>query len=153
MNNHSDSVDRALMSLANRHWPETTPDHQLEQRLMNSCQNRPPASLFARHRTLICALAVLALAGVATGAVGLAKGWFATVSVNGKIVHSGELVPDENGRATITVPPGTLREGENQVSVSMDAADEGPKTVTVTVNQDDVTVQTDSQPQSTKNDK
>jgi hypothetical protein len=136
-----DPVDRALQSLAGRQWPGTNYNHELEQNLMDSFEHRPQASLFARHRVLVSVLAVLAVAGAAAGAVGLAKGWFATVEVNGQVVHSGEIVPDENGQATIVVPAGTLRDGENEVTVSLEAGDNGPKTVTVTAEGNQVTIQ------------
>ena len=94
MGDRIDPVDRALQSLGGRDWPGTNHNHELELKLMETFDKRPRTSLLARHRVLVSVLAVLAVAGAAAGAVGLAKGWFVTVAVNGNVIHSGEIVPD-----------------------------------------------------------
>ena len=153
MSDHIDPVDRALQSLGGRHWTDAAGNSELEQRLMQSYGTQSTTSFFARHRVLIPAVAVLAMAAAgfaAVGGVGLIKSWFATVTVNGKVVHTGEIVPDENGQATITLPEGSLpKDGEKQVSVTLDGnavAGSGAMTVTVTGSESGVVVQTQSQP-------
>lgn len=159
MSDRIDPVDRALQSLGGRHWPNAAGNSELEQRLMQSYGTQSTASFFARHRVLIPTVAILAMAAAgfaAVGGVGLIKSWFATVTVNGKVVHTGEIVPDENGRATITLPEGSLPPGEEkQVSVTLQrdaAAEPGMVTVTVTGSEDGLVVQTESQPDPSKED-
>jgi hypothetical protein len=153
MSDHIDPVDRALQSLGGRQWPNAAGNSELEQRLMQSYGTQSTTSFFARHRVLIPTVAILAMAVAgfaAVGGVGMIKSWFATVTVNGKVVHTGEIVPDENGQATITLPESSLPPGEQkQVSVTLDGnATEGSGTTTVTVtgSESGVVVQTQSQP-------
>jgi len=119
---------------------------------MQSFATRTSATFFARHRVLVPALVVLAVATVgfaAAGGVGLVKSWFITIAVNGNVVHTGEIVTDENGQATITLPDGALKDGENEVSIALEGSpDQGSewKTVTVTDSGGEVIVQVGSQP-------
>lgn len=153
MSDHSDPVDRALQSLGGRQWTGNAVNPELEQRLMQSFGTRPATSLLARHRVLIPVVAILAVATAGFAAVGgmeLIKSWFMTVAVNGNVVHTGEIVTDENGQATITLPDGALRkDGENQVSVTLEGnADDEPglKTITMTSEGSELIVQVGSQP-------
>ena len=104
-----------------------------------------------RFRTFgVLAILVLGVGTfAATGGIDLIRSWFATVTVNGQVVHTGEVVPDENGQATITLPEGSLQPGENQVGVTLKGdPGAGPQTVTVTATggENGVTIQTQQQP-------
>ncbi len=146
-----DPVDRALQSLGGRQWSPDAGRTALEHRLMESFATQQQQSFFARHRVLIPTVAILAMAVAsfaAMGGIGLIQSWFATVTVNGKVVHTGEIVPDENGQATITLPEGSLPTGEKQVSVTLDgnnAGGSGAVTVTVTGEAGGINVQTQNQ--------
>ncbi len=137
MSDHMDPVDRVLQSLGGRHWPRATGHAELEKRLMKTFAARSTASFYARHRILISAAGIVALATAgfaAAGGVGLIKSWFMTVTVNGKVVQAGEVVPGEDGQTVIRLPDGALPEGENRVTVTLEGnADEGSGPVTVTV--------------------
>ena len=120
---------------------------------MRSIETRTSTTFFARHRILVPAVAILAVATAgfaAVGGVGLIRSWFMTVEVNGKVVHTGEIQTDENGRATITLPEGSLpKDGEKQISVTLEGSPgegSGATTVTVTEAGGEVKMQTASQP-------
>ena len=101
----ADPVDRALQSLGGRHWPGETHNPQLENQLMRAFETHKPASLISRHRVLIPVLAVLVFGSVAFAAAGgieYVRSLFITVSVNGEVVDTSEVVLDENGRGTFT---------------------------------------------------
>ena len=149
MADQSDPVERALQSLGGRSWPQAAHDPELERKLMESFVARNSTTFLARHRVLMSVAAVLVLATAAfaaTGGVRMVMSWFATVSVDGQVVHTAEIVPNENGQATITLPAGSLpKNGEHEVSVTLEGnAPEGGGTTTVTVTggSDEVTVQT-----------
>lgn len=153
MSDRIDPVDRALQSLGGRHWPNAAGNSGLEQRLMQSYGTQSKASFFARHRVLIPTVAILAMAVAgfaAVGGVSLVRSWFVTVSVNGQVVHTGEIVPDENGQATITLPPGSLPEDmTKEVNVSLEGVatgGSGTATITVIGGGDGLIMQTESQP-------
>jgi hypothetical protein len=147
MSQPSDPVDRALQSLGGLQWSQDAGNVELERMLMQSFGTHARPSFYARHRTLVPAVAVLAMAVAgfaAVGGVSLVRSWFATVSVNGNVVHTGDVVPDENGQATITLPEGSLPPGENQISVTLEgdaAANGGTTTVTVNGQDGQVTIQ------------
>ncbi len=153
MSDSSDPVDRALHALAARPWSAGGDPAELERTLMQSFETHTHSTLFARHRVLIPTLAVLALAVggfAAAGGVNLVRSWFATVTVNGKVVHTGEIVPDENGQATITLPADSLpKDGEKEVSVTLDGdGSAGTTSVTVTSDPNGTIVNMQSQPGS-----
>ncbi len=152
MSDRPDPVERALQSLGGRQWPHDAGHAELEQNLMQSFETQTHRSFFARHRVVIpiVAILVMAIGGFAmAGGVRLIQSWLATVAVNGQVVHTGEVVPDENGQATITLPEGSLRDGENQVSVTLDGqTPAGSETVTVTVTGEKNGVVISTQPQS-----
>jgi hypothetical protein len=156
MPDHCDPVDRALQSLGRRLWPGAAHDPELEQKLMESFAIRKSTTFLGRHRVLVSAGTVLALATAGLAAAGglrLIRSWFATVSVDGQVVHTGEVVPDENGQAMITLPEGALpKGGEHRLNVTLEgnAAEPGKATtVTVTGGTDGLTVQTSNPPEST----
>jgi hypothetical protein len=155
MKTHIDPVERALQSLGGRQWPGANHNPELEQRLMQSFENHPPASLFARHKILVPALIVLFLAGAsfaAAGGIDLIRSWFLTIEVNGTVVHSGEIQLDENGEATLTLPQGSLQaDGNGEVTVGLevqgDASDGAAmKTISITDGEKEVIVRVGSQP-------
>jgi hypothetical protein len=126
---------------------------------MQNFENPPPASLLARHKILVSALAVLLLAGAsfaAAGGVGLIRSWFLTVQVNGNVVHSGEIQLDGQGQATLTLPKGSLQaDQDGQVTVGLEMsgdASDGPeaKTISITDGEQEVTVRVGSQPGTDK---
>lgn len=107
MPNELDSVDRALHSLAGRQWPGSAHNHQLETRIMQEFDTHKPATLFSRHRILIPALAILILGSLgfaAAGGIQLVRSLFVTTSINGEVVDVSEVILDEGGRGTFTIP-------------------------------------------------
>jgi hypothetical protein len=90
------------------------------------------------RRLLLPAAAVLLLGGtvfVAAGGLTLLRSWFLTVAVNGNVVHTGEVVLDENGEATIALPEGALKPGvENEIAVSLEGQPgDTPREQTITI--------------------
>jgi hypothetical protein len=74
---------------------------------MRNFTTQHSTSFFARHRVLVPVLILLLVTSVgfaASGAFELIRSWFLTITVNGEVVHEGEVVTDENGNATLTVP-------------------------------------------------
>ena len=83
---------------------------------MRASESNRSAPFVSRHRVLVPALAVLLLGSVvfaAAGGVDLVKGWIMTltIEVDGEVVAVEDLVLDEEGRATFTLPD-DLEEGE-----------------------------------------
>jgi hypothetical protein len=133
-----DPVDRALQSLQGRQWSGDSFNIELEKRLMQAFDAHRPAARMARYRVLVPVLAILVIAGVAfaaAGGVALVKSWFVTTKINGEVVDTREVVPNEDGSAKFSVPVGPPQ-GDTQVvemSIEGDGSDAGGmKTVTIT---------------------
>ena len=107
MLHNPDSVDRALESLGRRAWPGATVDPELESKLMREFQPHARAPFLARHRVLVPLVAILLLGSAAFAAAGgirLIRSLFVTTRVNGQVVDTSEVILDENGRGSFTVP-------------------------------------------------
>lgn len=166
MDNDIDSVDRALASLGGRNWPVNNRNAQLENTLMKEFDANRPATFLARHRILIPVVAVLALASAgfaAAGGIEYVRSLFLTVEINGNVVHSGEVVLDENGEGKITLPEGSLpTDGDGQMTVTVigQQAQEVPaegaemvKTISITGGEGrEMTVRMGSQPAEPSNE-
>ena len=122
MPNKLDPVDCALQSLAGQQWPGGNHNHELENKLMRAFEANKSVSRIGQHRVLIPVLVVLVLGSVAfaaAGGVGLIKSWFVTTEINGEVVDVREIVPNEDGSASFTIPV-TAAEGENTISLSLE---------------------------------
>jgi hypothetical protein len=77
------------------------------------------------RRGLVVALLAVALLGsvgfAAAGGVQMVKGWFmsVTVEVDGQVVATEDVVLDENGTATIPLPPDAV-EGAEELTLSVE---------------------------------
>lgn len=159
MENNIDPVDRAMASLGSREWPAGAGNAQLENMLMREFHANTSASFVARHRVLVPVVAILVLgcAGfAAAGGVEFVRSLFLTVEINGNVVHSGDVVLDENGEGKLTLPEGSLpTDGDGEMTVTimgMEAQDvpaegaEMVKTISITGEGREMTVRVGSQP-------
>jgi hypothetical protein len=146
-----DPLDSALESLRGRRWPGDQHNTQLKDKLMQQFHTRPSSSRFGRHGALLTALALVVLAGVgfaAAGGVEIVRGWFMTVTVevDGEVVTVEDVVLDEQGKATIALPPDALENGEELAfSISQGcaegAAEGGTATIDIAVKDDVAEIQ------------
>lgn len=103
MNDSRDPVDSAFDALRSQRWAAGNHNLELEDQLMQEFNNRRTTPRFARSRTLLIALGVVTLGGVAfaaSGGVAQLKNWFVTVEINGEV---SQVQLDENGENTFTV--------------------------------------------------
>lgn len=145
MQNENDPVDSALRSLGGQKWPGASHNPELEEKLMRAFENRGSTSKIRRHPLLAACLAVLVLGSVgfaAAGGIEMVRSWFVTIEVNGEVIDSLEVVPDENGNAEFDIPPIETEDGEMTVAtISIDAGESGDdeggeKTISVTLDED-----------------
>ena len=114
---------------------------------MQSFETNRSVPAFYRHRLMIPALAVVLLAGVAfvaAGGVEWVQSWFVTTTVNGEVVDTQEVIPNEDGSATFNIPVGPPTDGENvvELAISGDGAPAGgQKTVNVTLSGDEAQIE------------
>lgn len=139
MLNDIDPVDRALASLAGRTWPQGHENAQLENRLMQSFNVNRTASFVARHRVVVPVIVLLMVVSVgfaAAGGIQLVRGWFVTTSINGHVVDRQEVILNEDGSASFTIPAPEI-EGDTAVidmSIEAGAGDaEGYKAVNISL--------------------
>ena len=124
---------------------------------MESFNTGNSRTFLTRHRVAISVVAFFVLATAtfaAAGGVEMVRSWFATISVNGKVVHTGPITPDENGEVELVLPPDAVPEdGVMNVEVSLEgdgAAGDGTETVTITsirTDSDEVTAETSNTPE------
>lgn len=103
MTRREDPVDSALEMLRADDWSAETLSPDLENRVMQQFNNRPPASRFGHSRSLLLALAFVAIGGVtfaAAGGVAAVQKWLVRVEINGEVT---EVALDENGEQTFTI--------------------------------------------------
>jgi hypothetical protein len=135
--NANDPVDRALASLAGRSWPGDQHNPQLEQQLMQNFATHSSASFLSRHRVLVPALIVLLVGGAAfaaTGGYALVKSWFVTISVDGQVIHEGNVQTDERGNASFVVSlPGQPADGKMTLTMTGEGNPDHPETTVVTM--------------------
>jgi len=96
MHSELDPVDGALQSLRSARFGHGVHEKQLEETLMREFGSNSKSSRFAKYRTLVVSLIVVALGGVgfaAGGGTGLVKKWFITVDLIGEdgAVFTGTL--------------------------------------------------------------
>jgi len=140
MSGDMDPVDGALQSLAGQSWPGNPNDLELERKIMQALETSPRVTR-SRARRLVLPAAIVLLGStvlVAAGGWSLIRSWFVTVAVNGNVVHSGEIVLDPNGHATIAVPAAALKPGsENEIAIQLQGEAGGPDEQTIVVTTDD----------------
>ena len=147
MRRELDPADRALQSLRGQQWSGDPFNIELEKRLMQAYEAHRPAARMGRYRVVVPVLAILVIAGVAfaaAGGVALVKSWFVTTKINGEVVDTRQVVPNEDGSATFSVPVGPAQEGTQVVEMSIegDGSDAGGmKTVTITSDGDSAKVE------------
>jgi hypothetical protein len=143
--NEHDRVDSALQSLGGQKWPGASHNPKLEDKLMRAFENRGSVSRIRRHPLLAACLVVLVLGSlgfVAAGGVEMVRSWFVTIEVNGEVIGSMEVVPDENGNAEFNIPPIDVEGDEAAVTtISIDSGEcgdgeGGMKMVSVTLDED-----------------
>ena len=104
MRGHDDPVDGALDLLRSAEWTaHESFDPELERKLMGGSDMNRFSSRFARPRTLVFTLVLVAVGGAAfaaSGGVEKLRNWFVTVEINGEQTRV-EL--DENGESTFDV--------------------------------------------------
>ena len=82
MNDHRDPVDSALDKLRSQRWTAGHHNHELEDKLMQEFNNRQSVPKFARRRTLLAALGLVTVGGVALAATDgfeTLKNWFVRI--------------------------------------------------------------------------
>ena len=159
MQENLDPVDSALRSLAGGCWPKNGPDLETEQKLMRDFEANRRARVAGHRRVWLPALVVLVLGGVvfaAAGGVDMVRGWFMTVTVevDGEVVAVEDVVLDEQGQATITLPADAMENGE-ELTFSIDAGEvpgdveSGTATIEISVedNAAQIAVQMDEDPE------
>jgi hypothetical protein len=118
---------------------------------MRELESKRSATMFGRHPVLGVALAIVVLGSLgfaAAGGVGLLKSWFVTTEINGQVIDTREVVPDENGYASFTIPvPDT--EGEAEISTTIQGTGDGHKTINVTLsgNEEGAQVEIQTEPE------
>lgn len=125
MQNETDPLDSALDSLRGQRWPGEHYNNQLKDKLMKELQTKHSSFRLGRRGALVAALALLVFGSVGFAAVGgveLVKSWFMTVSVevDGEVIAVEDVELDEDGQATIALPPDALENGE-ELSFSIEA--------------------------------
>lgn len=103
MTRREDPVDSALEMLRADEWSAENCSPDLENRVMQQFNNRPPASRLGHSRSILLALAFVAIGGVtfaAAGGVGALQRWLVRIEIDG---HVTEVTLDENGEHTFTV--------------------------------------------------
>lgn len=109
------------------------------------------SSSHPRRRGLVAAMLAVVLLGsvgfAAAGGVEMVKGWFmsVTVSVDGEVIASEDIVLDEEGTGTIVLPPGAV-DGAEELTFSVESAEtgepiDGEGTATINIAMEDNTVQ------------
>ena len=153
MQRQHDPVESTLQSLGNEQWPGPGCNHELEKRLMREFDNKNVVSRIRRHPALAACLAVLVLGSfgfTAAGGIDMVKSWFVTVEVDGEVVATQTVVPDENGNAEFDIPAIEVEEGEmTEVTITTDGPADGGGTqqmVTVTLDDDGGHVQVQQEP-------
>ena len=109
MANDHDSVDNALGSLKNLHYPEDEHMSDLQTKLMSSYGSMKSPSIFAQHRTLIVLLGVTLIGGSALAAtVALRKQrlYDVKLSHNGELLSTPRILVNEGQSASLTVTDG-----------------------------------------------
>jgi hypothetical protein len=143
--NEHDPVDSALQSLGGQKWPGASHNTELEDKLMRAFDNRGSVSRIRRHPLLAACLAVLVLGSLgfaAAGGIEMVRSWFVTIEVNGEVIGSMEVVPDENGNAEFDIPPIDVEGDEAAVTTitidsgEVDGGAGTAKTVTVSLDED-----------------
>ena len=139
MHEDKDPVAGALQALKNQRWAGGTQDDDLEKKLMQAFDSNTRAPRGGGRRALVAAVAVLFLGGVgfaAVGGVGLVRSWFLDITVegpNGEVIQvQTDVTPDEDGRATFTIPTGDG--GEAEVTMEVQEEEDGEqKSISVTL--------------------
>jgi hypothetical protein len=152
MRKELDPADRALQTLRGRQWSGDPFNIELEKRLMQAYDAHKPAARMARYRVVVPVLAILVIAGVAfaaAGGVALVKSWFVTTKINGEVVDTREVVPNEDGSAKFSVPIGPPQQGTQVVEMSI-AGDDSGGTKTVNVTSDGNTAEVEIKPEPAK---
>jgi hypothetical protein len=148
MTREPDPIDGALRLLADQSWPSDRLSVETENRLMQSFEANKSSGPVRRHRHLIAVLAFVVLGGAAFAAAGgvqMVMDWFITVSVevDGELVATETLAVDEDGNATMPLPPGAL-EGAEELTFTIsdgevpvdDLTGSGTATVNVAIEDD-----------------
>ncbi len=118
---------------------------------MAAYENKP-ATHMGRYRVVVPVLAILVIAGVAfaaAGGVALVKSWLVTTKINGEVVDTREVVPNEDGSAKFSVPVGPPSGGTQTVEMSI-AGDDSGGTKTVNVTSDGNTAEVEIKPEPAK---
>ena len=113
---------------------------------MRAFEDRGSTSKIRRHPLLAACLAVLLLGSLgfaAAGGIELVRSWFVTIEVNGEVITTQEVIPDENGNAEFDIPPIEVEDGEVAVTtITIDSGEEEDeddgtmKTITVSLDED-----------------
>jgi len=150
MQKQHDPIESALQSLGNERWPGSDHRHELEEKLMREFDNKNTTSRIRRHPLLAACLAVLVLGSfgfAAAGGIEMVRNWFVTIEVNGEVVATQTVVPDENGNAEFDIPPIEI-EGDESAMVTITTDGPAPadgegvqRTVNVTLGEDGGRVQ------------
>jgi hypothetical protein len=149
MRTELDPADRALHTLRGRRWSGASFDLELENRLMAAYDAHTPATRLGRYRVVVPILGILVIAGVAFAAVGgvaLIKSWLVTTKINGQVVDTREVVPNDDGTAKYSVPISPPGNGPQTVEMTV-AGDDSGGTKTVTVTSDGNTADVEIKPQ------
>ncbi len=105
------------------------------------------SSSHPRRRGLIAAMLAVVLLGsvgfAAAGGVEMVKGWFmnVTVSVDGEVIASEDIVLDEDGTGTIVLPPNAV-DGAEELTFTVESAEtgepiDGEGTATINISMED----------------
>ena len=149
MRTELDPADRALQALRGQQWSGDSFNLELEKKLMAAYETHKPATHMGRYRVVVPVLAILVIAGVAfaaAGGVALVKSWLVTTKLNGAVVDTRAVVPNEDGSAKFSVPVGPPSSGTQVVEMSI-AGDDSGGTKTVTVTSDGNTAEVEIKPQ------
>lgn len=136
MHEKNDAVEDALQSLRCQHWPGDNHNTQLEEKLMRDFESKRSVFSIGRHPVLALALAIVVLGSLgfaATGGVGLIRSLFVTTEVNGEVIDAREVVTDESGNASFTIPMPDC-EGEAEVALTVEGPADGEEGVRKTIN-------------------
>ncbi len=105
------------------------------------------SSSHPNRRGLVVAMLAVALLGsvgfAAAGGVEMIKGWFmsVTVSVDGEVIASEDIVLDEEGKGTIVLPPDAV-DGVEELTFTVESAEadvpfDGEGTATINISMED----------------
>src|SRR5262249_16607044 len=102
-----DPFEAGFGTLRNREW--SAPGHRaaLKETLMNEFETVGTMSRRNRNRALAVGAGILLLGGLGFAA---AKTWLVKVEVNGQVVDTREVTPDENGEANFKMTTGDGRD-------------------------------------------